>query len=251
MSFVLLDGNNAARRAFTEGSAGVAIRKLLSTRGTWIWDGVGGVNLRRKVYPAYKVQRTPAVDSFYSMLTLVKELLHHSGAVQVEVPNYEADDVIATLAQELSAKQHKCFIRSNDGDFQQLCVNPLITCEASAKRPADLVRLYKTCVGDSSDNISGIPGFGPKTWDKVSKPLLADVVADQIAGGSHPRLRELELPAKVLDFLHTEGTGQLRTLWEIVGFYPVPSALIDKHTRVGLADLPLVHSIMQKYMMEV
>ena len=97
----------------------------------------------------------------------------------------------------------------------------------------DLVRHYKCWVGDPSDNIRGIPGFGDITWQRTDKEIITRVTSE-IVNGEQPTYFEKRLSPKVNEWLADPANQELfRVYWDIIGFYEVPDILIDKHLICG------------------
>lgn len=142
----------------------------------WAWDAKGGNDRRREFYPGYK-NRPPAASKTYQNLDLLRQLLAQTPAWQARLDGFEGDDVIAALVEHFR-DQAPIEIITRDGDLTALCAGRgNVTCRAKAPTSPDLIRLYKLTVGDKSDTITGIPGFGPKDWDKATdKAALAKVV---------------------------------------------------------------------------
>jgi hypothetical protein len=118
-------------------------------------------------------------------------------------------------------------IVSTDYDFHQLHDPPRVFAGCAAKpdvRP-DEVRLYKTLVGDPRDSVPGIPGFGPKTWEKCDREAFTRLVM----GGQV----SVEAPPRVRNWLDSPDNRRLlRAMWEVVGFISVP----DDEIRVERGD---------------
>lgn len=149
---------------------GVINEALMPDRLTiWCWDGKGANDPRRELLPGYKDRPITRPDIYHS-LNMIRELLTTTGAWQACLPGYEADDLIAAFVQQFDGNPIE--IMTRDGDLTALC-GPTVTCRAPAKAPADLIRLYKLTVGDPSDNIPGISGFGEGSWNRADKQTLA------------------------------------------------------------------------------
>lgn len=74
-------------------------------------------------------------------------------------------------------------IVTRDGDLTALCHGRTgVTCKAKAPTSPDLIRLYKLTVGDRSDTITGIPGYGEKAWDGADKARLQRLVDKTLEG---------------------------------------------------------------------
>lgn len=139
-----------------------------------------GKNFRHEIYKDYKANRPPMPEDLREQLSPLKEICNAMGMPVIEIPNVEADDVIASLA-ELGSKQGiPIIISSLDKDLMQLVVDPLIKMmntmnnqiydvagvqEKFGVHPNQIID-YLAIVGDSSDNIPGVPKVGPKTAAK-------------------------------------------------------------------------------------
>ncbi len=139
-------------------------------------------NIRKRVelYPQYKAGRKPPPPDFYEQIPLLHELLEAFGWPLYELDDYEADDILGTLATKASAEGIETLLVTSDLDMLQV-VGPLVKVYAlktglsnielyspesfTAKyglRPDQFMDL-KALKGDSSDNIPGAPGIGEKT----------------------------------------------------------------------------------------
>lgn len=135
-----------------------------------------GPTFRHVEYEAYKAQRKPMPDELVAQLPWIKEIIQAYGLPLFEVTGFEADDVIGSLAQKAKEKFHVLII-SPDKDLLQL-VEPQVQVMPSLSEDTILdeeaVRKnygiapnqicdFLALMGDSSDNIPGVPGIGPKT----------------------------------------------------------------------------------------
>ena len=141
------------------------------------FDPPGG-SFRRELFPEYKANRPPTPEDIKISVPYVKRLLEAMCIPILEVPNFEADDVIGTLAKRGAAAGYKVFMVTPDKDYGQLvddnCLmyNPKgddvikIDREAIEQKygfsDPVLVRDMLALWGDSSDNIPGVPGIGEK-----------------------------------------------------------------------------------------
>ena len=166
-----------------------------------------GKTFRNDMYPAYKANRPPMPDDLRVQLDYVKQIIPALGIALVSVPGVEADDVIGTLATEASKRDFHTVIVSSDKDLAQLVsaqvemvdtmkntrLDPDGVAEKFGVPPAQIVD-YLALMGDSSDNIPGIPGVGPKTavkWLTEFGSLEGvKAQADEIAGKVGESLRE-------------------------------------------------------------
>ncbi len=133
-------------------------------------------NFRAKIYPEYKATRDRMPDDLRAQEAVFYELFASLGIPTIAIGGFEADDIIGTLATRLSQDvQNSVYIVSGDKDLYQF-VGENVAVYDTMKRvvarrkeavekfgvPPERVVDYLAIVGDSSDNIPGIPGFGPK-----------------------------------------------------------------------------------------
>ena len=136
-----------------------------------------GKNFRHDIYKEYKANRPPMPEDLREQLSPLKEICNAMGMPVIEIPNVEADDVIATLAEMGSKQGMPMIISSLDKDLMQLVEDPLVKMmntmnnqiydvagveEKFGVHPNQIID-YLAIVGDTSDNIPGVPKVGPKT----------------------------------------------------------------------------------------
>ena len=136
-----------------------------------------GKNFRHTIYKNYKANRPPMPPELREQLAPLKSICNAMGMPVVEIPDVEADDVIATLAVMGAKRGFPMVISSLDKDLMQLVEDPLIKMvntmnnkvydvagveEKFGVHPSQIID-YLALVGDSSDNIPGVPKVGPKT----------------------------------------------------------------------------------------
>jgi hypothetical protein len=169
----LYDGNNVMLRAMQKPMLGAARPMSLRMRyeqtcaapagsQIWCWDGKDHNERRREIYPRYKTNRTPMAEDMFAQIKLWKDCLRFSPATQITCSGWEADDVISTLARRFAKQGLLVTIHTNDMDYAQLADLGNVTLNGVNTKgiPARWVALYKAMVGDQSDYIAGIPGFG-------------------------------------------------------------------------------------------
>jgi DNA polymerase I len=168
------------------------------------------VSFRTAIYADYKAGRSETPQPFQGQVSLIKEVLEALRIPVVEKENYEADDVIATLATQGRAAGMEVIISSGDRDSFQLAdehvtiLYPVrgvsevwrMTPEAIEAKyfvPPSQYRMKAALVGEASDNLSGVPGVGDKTAAKWIKEYggLDGIVAnaDKIKGKAGDNLR--------------------------------------------------------------
>ncbi|MDB9737929.1 DNA polymerase I [Gammaproteobacteria bacterium] len=136
-----------------------------------------GKNFRHSIYKDYKANRPPMPQELREQLAPLKSICNAMGMPVVEIPDVEADDVIATLAVMGAQRGIPMIISSLDKDLMQLVEDPLVKMvntmnnkvydvagvqEKFGVHPDQIVD-YLALVGDTSDNIPGVPKVGPKT----------------------------------------------------------------------------------------
>lgn len=200
--FVILDGSSLFFRAF------FALPPLTSPTGEYtnaifgfanmflkLWEELKPDELviafdksrhtfRTELYPAYKGTRDKTPDELKSQIPLLEEFAGALGVTFLERDNYEADDIIGTLATQAAAAGYDASVVTGDRDALQL-VRPNLRVLMTKKGISDLkeydevafteeyqmepIKLIdlKGLMGDTSDNIPGVPGVGPKTATKL------------------------------------------------------------------------------------
>jgi len=131
---------------------------------------------RNEIYSDYKANRSEAPDDLAPQFEYIRKSVIAFNLPSVDLPNYEADDLIATYAEQILAKGAKVTIVSSDKDLMQLykknvrlfdpMKNKFITSEDIVNKfgvgPEKVIDV-QSLAGDSSDNVPGVPGIGVKT----------------------------------------------------------------------------------------
>ncbi len=142
---------------------------------------------RHERIPTYKGNRDAAPDILRQQMGLVRQVLDVLHITTVEAPGFEADDIIATLAEKAKAAGHEVTIVTGDRDAYQLVEDPNVRVlynkrgvsdyalydeagieERTGVTPGEYVQ-YAAMRGDNSDNLPGVPGVGEKTAAKLIK----------------------------------------------------------------------------------
>lgn len=136
----------------------------------------GKKTFRHDIYPEYKANRPPPPPELLPQFPLVREAAEAVNLPSVELPGYEADDLIATIAREAVEQGVRVTIVSSDKDLMQLVSDNIrmfdpvrgnfITEKEVLEKfsvPPEKVLDVLSLMGDSSDNVPGVPGIGPKT----------------------------------------------------------------------------------------
>jgi len=210
--WLLVDGYNMAFRAFygmpeltrADGFPTGALHGWVKTMwrlqdqekpdAMLVFFDLGGSQDRLALHPEYKAQRKETPEPLEKQIPVIKDLTRAMGLVGVELDGVESDDLVASQARALANAGHDVLIVSADKDFAQ-CVderikillppptaNPKLgwrvldaagVVEKFGVAPA-LIAEYLALIGDTSDNIPGINGVGPKTavkWFQEFKSL--------------------------------------------------------------------------------
>lgn len=195
--FVLVDGSSYLFRAYhalppltnsrgepTGAVVGVLnmLRKLIAEYEpeylAVVFDAPGG-SFRNRIYPEYKANRPPMPDELRSQIQPLHDIIRAQGVPLLILEGVEADDVIGTLARRAEAAGMETLISTGDKDLAQLVddhttlintMSDTLTDRAGVMEkfgvtPEQIID-YLALVGDTSDNIPGVPGCGPKTAAK-------------------------------------------------------------------------------------
>lgn len=142
-----------------------------------------GPTFRHELYPEYKATRQKAPEDLHAQIPLVREVLDLLGIPSIAADGYEADDLIATIAERCRNEGRQCYIVSADKDLLQLVDGPVRALRPDKDQgyrligpsevqeewgiPTSMILDYLSLTGDSSDNIPGVPGVGDKTALKL------------------------------------------------------------------------------------
>ena len=166
-----------------------------------------GKTFRNDIYPEYKANRPPMPDDLREQIEPLHKIIVAEGYPLIIVDRVEADDVIGTMSQQATEQGYRVLISTGDKDLAQL-VNPSVTLINTMSNHlldeqgvvdkfsvrADQIADYLALMGDSSDNIPGVPKVGPKTaakWIAEYGSLQAVMKhADEIKGKVGENLRE-------------------------------------------------------------
>ncbi len=221
---VLVDGSSYLYRAFhampkfsnsrgepTGAVYGVVnmLRRLLSDYDTEymavVFDAKGKT-FRDDIYPEYKAHRPPMPDDLSVQIEPLHDVIRALGLPLIQIQGVEADDVIGTLARAAAAEGRETVISTGDKDMAQLVDGQVRLVDTMKEKvydregviekfdvPPERIVDYLALVGDTSDNIPGVPGVGPKTAAKWLQQYgsLDEVVAhaNEIPGKAGESLR--------------------------------------------------------------
>lgn len=214
MTLLVLDGNSIINRAF------YGIKLLTTKQGDYTNAIYGFLNMmlkfedmckpdavavafdmhaptfRHKMYDEYKAGRHAMPDELRSQMPVLKNILHLLGIKTIECEGWEADDILGTFVRVCRENGDACYIATGDRDSLQLAHDGVKVLLAKTKstdvmdeqaildeygvEPHDLIQV-KALQGDSSDNIPGVQGIGPKTaLDLISRFKTVDYIYENI-----------------------------------------------------------------------
>ena len=200
MKLMILDGNSIVNRAFygvralnaPDGTPTNAIFGFLNILQRMLDEHAPDAlcvcfdrkepTFRHKAYADYKAQRKPMPEELAVQMPILKETLDAMGVKRYELAGYEADDILGTAARICQERGWDCVVVTGDKDSLQLITDTTTVCNVKSRMgqtetinytPAVFEEEYgfapplmvdlKALMGDSSDNIPGVPGIGEKT----------------------------------------------------------------------------------------
>jgi DNA polymerase-1 len=229
-------------------------------------DGPTAKLHRRELYPDYKITRKPMPEDLPVQIERIVEIVRCMGIPLLEKTGYEADDIIATAASRLADDDLEVFIVSRDKDLDQILtervrlydpmkdevIDPPSLVESKGYPPSQAVEI-QALTGDTSDNVPGVPGVGPKTAVKLiakygsAREVVrhADEQTPKLSENLKAHAEQVELSRKLvtldrqtpieltLEEMKFEGvSGQIRPLLGRLGF----SRLIEQLDKLGVED---------------
>ncbi len=150
------------------------LREHVGTHIAVIFDA-GRITFRNRLYEDYKAHRPPPPDEMIPQFALVREATEAFGVPAIELPDWEADDLIASYASAAEQSGGLTTIVSSDKDLMQLIrpgvdmldpikqkvIGPQEVVEKFGVPPEKMVEV-QALIGDATDNVPGVPGIGPK-----------------------------------------------------------------------------------------
>ncbi|HIJ89728.1 MAG: DNA polymerase I [Desulfobulbaceae bacterium] len=176
---------------------------------------VRGPNFRHEMYQAYKANRPSMPDDLACQIPYIKEIVAAHNIACLEQQGVEADDLLASAAKKLAAQGYPVIIVSGDKDLLQLVsdaitvwdpmrdvfMNPAAVRKKYNIGPEQLLDFF-ALMGDSSDNVPGVAGIGPKTAEKlITQYGSLDGLYQNIETISQAKLREKLLTNRENAFL--------------------------------------------------
>ena len=221
-------------------SIGYVINMIRPTRVIIVFDGKGGSNRRRKIYPEYKQNRKTKYrvnrsnsfasqdDEKMNMIMQIQRVVEYLDTLPVTVLSYdniEADDTIGYICRQVLTDS-QITIMSTDKDFLQLANGRIKIWSPTKKKMYDEDKVldeygisshnyiwYRVLDGDKSDNISGVRGFGLKTIQK-KLPFLSEnriVKLDEVVDELPEHKDTIELNYKLMQLSDVDISGSTKT----------------------------------------
>ena len=246
MKLMILDGNSIVNRAYygvrplnaPDGTPTNAIygfvailQRLLEEQqpqAVCVSFDLKAPTFRHQQYAAYKAQRKGMPEELAAQMPILKEVLDAMGIRRYELEGYEADDILGTAAAICERSGWDCVIVTGDKDSLQLITNTTSVCNVKTRMGQTETVLYtperfqeeygfapplmvdlKALMGDSSDNIPGVPGVGEKTaMDLVQrygeiKNIYASLDSLEIKEGVRKKLAQGRDSAEMSHWLAT------------------------------------------------
>ncbi len=226
MSNKMLTTDNGKYTNALYGFLAVLFKNLDEVKPDYIlvaFDSKTGANTRKEKYEGYKKSRHKMPDELAEQMPEIKEILKSMNINYLEMDNYEGDDILGSCAKQFASDNLQAYILSGDRDLFQLADDNIIIRIPRTKMgrteteiynkakiqeeygmpPKGLIEL-KALMGDSSDEIPGVPGVGPKTATellikyKTVSQLYKEVEKDEKGLKFKPKLREKLLENKHL-----------------------------------------------------
>ena len=246
MKLMILDGNSIVNRAFfgvrplnaPDGTPTNAIFGFLNILQRMLDEQKPDAvcvsfdrrepTFRHKAYEGYKAQRKSMPEELAAQMPVLKETLDAMGIRRYEMAGYEADDILGTVSVKCAEKGWDCVVVTGDKDSLQLITDTTTVCNVKTRMgspetinytpevfreeygfdPPQMVDL-KALMGDSSDNIPGVPGVGEKTALELVRKygtvenIYADLSALDIKEGVRKKLAAGEESARMSYWLAT------------------------------------------------
>lgn len=218
---------------------------LLRLRETYKHDmlavifDAGRQTFRSEIFPQYKMNRSETPEDLIPQFPLVREATRALNIPAIELDNYEADDLIASYAHAARAEGREVVIVSSDKDLMQLIVDGEITMMDPMKNKQigsaqvmekfgvmpDKVIEVQALIGDSVDNVPGVPSIGPKTAAELINQFGdLEGVLRNLESIKQPKRREVLTT-------HAENARLSRVLVELKCDIPLPEPLSALETK--------------------
>ena len=201
------------------------LRDYPSAYVTVVFDAAGDT-FRHELYPEYKANRKPMPEELAAQFPLIERLLAALGIPTISVPGVEADDVLASISLQAAERKLTCLIATSDKDMAQVVSDRVhllrpggrgvdtaqqildpAGVEAKYGVPPEQIVDLLALIGDTSDNVPGVPGVGDKTAVRLIRQFgsldaaldSADAVRNRrVASGLENHRADAELARRLI-----------------------------------------------------
>lgn len=236
---LLIDGNSIMNRAFyglpelttrdgrhtnaVLGFLNIVLKVIDEEKATHVCVAfdIKKKNFRHEMYAEYKGNRKSMPDELREQMPLIKEVLNAMNVTIAEKEGYEADDILGTLSKQGSREGYKVTVLSGDRDLLQLATDQILIRIPKTKAGKTIIESYydndvkelygvdpitfidmKGLMGDTSDNIPGVPSVGEKTASKLLVTYGSlDGIYDNISSMKEGKLKDKLIENKDLAYL--------------------------------------------------
>ncbi|OGQ51951.1 MAG: DNA polymerase I [Deltaproteobacteria bacterium RIFCSPLOWO2_02_FULL_53_8] len=274
-TLIIIDGSSVIYRAFhaipltITNQSGMPTNAIYGFTQTlkkiiadWRPDYIGvafdmkGPSFRQELFTEYKATRPPMPDALQPQIPFIKRIVAAYGIPVMEKAGYEADDIIATLVKRFG-NEVKAMIVTGDKDMYQLVDENVVILDYAANKeygraeaeakfgvPPGLLKDLLGLAGDSSDNIPGVAGIGPKTAVKLIQEFgsieeiyanIEKVSSEKLREKLHANKAQAEM-SKELATLHPD-VDFPTTLYDLTSTAPDTDRLIPLLQELGFKKL--------------
>lgn len=177
-----------------------------------------GPTFRHEIYKEYKANRPPMPDDLSIQIPYIKDITNGFNMPVIEMPGYEADDLIGTISRAAEKAGFNVVMVTGDKDFMQLVTDKITIWDPMKDKIIDAEAIQKTfgveplqiidimgLTGDTADNIPGVPGIGPKTAiDLIKTYQSMELLYERIDTVKKKKLHENLVKYKDQAFLSRE-----------------------------------------------
>ena len=180
----------------------------------------GKITFRNELFPAYKATRNSMPDDLIQQLEPIKQMVRAFNIPALELPGFEADDIIGTIAKKCEAQGMACVVVTGDKDLMQIVSENVTLLDTMKEKTSGIAEVREkfgvgpervvdvlALWGDASDNIPGVPGIGEVTAKKLLQEFgsLDELLAraGEVKGKNGERLLEFADQARLCRTLAT------------------------------------------------
>jgi len=180
----------------------------------------GKITFRNELFPAYKATRSSMPEDLAQQIEPIKQMVRAFNIPALELPGFEADDIIGTIARKCEAQGMACVVVTGDKDLMQIVSQDVTLLDTMKEKSFGVAEVYEkfgvgpervvdvlALWGDASDNIPGVPGIGEVTAKKLLQEFgsLDELLAraGEVKGKTGERLLEFADQARLCRTLAT------------------------------------------------